>query len=79
MIRTEFYAAIFHRAGARAALLPTAFRLRDIRGQMRLTSADGVREVELKTGASYSSEGVDWHEVLNIGTTTVTYLIVEQK
>lgn len=48
-------------------------------GQMRLTSADGVREVDLKTGVSYSSDGVVWHEGLNIGTTTVTYLIVEQK
>lgn len=48
-------------------------------GQMRLTDANGVREVDLTTDTSYSSDGVDWHEVLNIGTTTVTYLIVEQK
>lgn len=48
-------------------------------GKMRLTSADGVREVDLPTDTSYSSQGVEWHEVFNIGTTTVRYLIVEQK
>ena len=48
-------------------------------GRMRLTSADGTREVELETGSSYVSEGVDWHEVLNVGNTTVVYLIVEPR
>lgn len=48
-------------------------------GRMRITSADGIREVELETGSSYVSEGVDWHEVLNVGDTTVVYLIVEPR
>lgn len=48
-------------------------------GRMRLTSADGTREVELGTGSSYISEGVAWHEVLNVGETTVIYLIVEPR
>jgi mannose-6-phosphate isomerase-like protein (cupin superfamily) len=48
-------------------------------GQMRLTDADGVREMDLKTDMSYYSDGVDWHEVLNIGSSTVQFLIVEQK
>jgi quercetin dioxygenase-like cupin family protein len=48
-------------------------------GRMRLTSADGTREVELETGSSYVSKGVDWHEVLNVGNTTVVYLIVEPR
>ena len=48
-------------------------------GRMRITSADGTREVELETGSSYVSEGVDWHEVLNVGNTTVVYLIVEPR
>jgi quercetin dioxygenase-like cupin family protein len=48
-------------------------------GRMRLTSAEGTREVELATGSSYVSAGVDWHEVLNVGDTTVVYLIVEPK
>lgn len=48
-------------------------------GRMRLTDAEGVREVDLPTASSFSSEGTPWHEVLNIGATTVIYLIVEQK
>ena len=44
---------------------------------MRLTDASGVREAELQTGSSFNSDGTEWHEVLNIGDTTVTYLIVE--
>ena len=48
-------------------------------GRMRLTDAGGVREAELKTGSSFNSEGTAWHEVLNIGDTTVTYLIVEPR
>lgn len=48
-------------------------------GKMRLTSSNGIREVTLTTGSSYSSNGVEWHEVLNVGDTTVVYLIVEPK
>ena len=48
-------------------------------GKMRITDASGVRDVELATGSNFSSDGTVWHEVLNIGETTVTYLIVEPK
>lgn len=48
-------------------------------GRMRISDASGVRDVELATGSSYTSDGVGWHEVLNIGETTVAYLIVESK
>ena len=48
-------------------------------GRMRITDARGIREVEIATGSSFTSAGVDWHEVLNVGYTTVTYLIVERK
>ena len=48
-------------------------------GRVQMTDTNGVREVDLTTGSSYSSEGVPWHEVLNIGTTTIVYLIVETK
>jgi hypothetical protein len=48
-------------------------------GRMRLTDAEGTREVDPATGSSYVSEGVAWHEVLNVGDTTVIYLIVEPK
>lgn len=46
-------------------------------GRMRITDASGTREVDLPTGSSFSSPGVAWHEVLNVGDTTVIYLIVE--
>ena len=48
-------------------------------GRMRITDGNGTREVDLPTGSSYSSDGEVWHEVLNIGDTTVRYLIVEPK
>ena len=46
---------------------------------MQITDEAGVREIDLPTGSSFTSEGVAWHEVLNIGSTTVIYLIVERK
>ena len=48
-------------------------------GTMRMTDARGTVERTLKTGASWSSDGIGWHEVLNIGDTTAVYLIVEPK
>jgi hypothetical protein len=46
---------------------------------MRITDAKGVREVNIATGSSFVSPGVPWHEVVNVGDTTVVYLIVEPK
>lgn len=48
-------------------------------GRMRITTAEGVREATLETGSTFTSRGIAWHEVLNIGDTTVQYLIVESK
>ncbi len=48
-------------------------------GRMQLDDASGRRVVDLPTGSSYSSDGVEWHEVLNVGDTTVIYLIVEPR
>jgi quercetin dioxygenase-like cupin family protein len=48
-------------------------------GRMRITDATGVRDVDLPEGSSFTSAGTEWHEVLNIGETTVAYLIVEVK
>jgi quercetin dioxygenase-like cupin family protein len=48
-------------------------------GRMRITDESGVREVELATGSSYTSEGTPWHEVLNVGDTTTIYLIIETR
>jgi len=47
-------------------------------GTMQLISASGTRVAEISTGSHYTSNGVEWHEVINIGDTTVTYLIVEE-
>ena len=48
-------------------------------GLVRITSEEGVREVTLTAGKSYTSGGTAWHEVVNIGDTTVIYLLVETK
>ena len=46
-------------------------------GRMRITDSSGAREVDLATGSSFASDGVAWHEVVNIGDSTVVYLIIE--
>lgn len=48
-------------------------------GTMRLTDATGTRVARIEAGSSYESDGTAWHEVLNIGDTTVTYLIIEPR
>ncbi len=48
-------------------------------GTMEIIDATGRREVTVSTGSHYHSSGTDWHEVRNIGDTTVTYLIIESK
>ena len=48
-------------------------------GRARITDARGVREVDLATGSSFASDGIDWHEMLNIGSTPIQYLMVEPK
>jgi quercetin dioxygenase-like cupin family protein len=48
-------------------------------GRMRITDTNGTREQETPAGASWWSDGIAWHEVVNIGETTTVYLIVEPK
>ena len=48
-------------------------------GTMRITSESGTREMTLKTGSYFFSEGIAWHEGLNVGETTVSYLMIEPK
>ena len=48
-------------------------------GRMRITDAAGTREVNLQTGTYFSSDGIPWHEVLNIGDTVVSYLMIEPR
>lgn len=44
---------------------------------MRIIDQSGSRDVELKRGVNWVSDGTEWHEVINIGTTTGVYLLVE--
>ena len=46
-------------------------------GKMRIRDEAGEREVDLPAHYSWVSDGINWHEVLNIGETTSIYLIVE--
>lgn len=46
----------------------STFRIKDI---------TGTREVNVKTGSSFYSNGTEWHEVLNIGDSTAVFLIME--
>ena len=45
--------------------------------RMQITDKNGVRVVDVPMGSSTDNPGVDWHEVLNVGDTTLIYLIVE--
>ena len=48
-------------------------------GRMRITDANGTREQDTPSGASWWSDGISWHEAVNIGDTATSYLIVEPK
>jgi len=48
-------------------------------GSMKITDASGTRVAELATGSYFSSDGIAWHEGLNVGETTVAYLMIEPK
>ena len=48
-------------------------------GRMRIMDSRGTREVQLATDSYFASDGVAWHEVVNVGDTTVIYLIIEPK
>lgn len=46
---------------------------------MRIASESGTVERVLKAGTSWWSDGIAWHEPVNVGTTTGVYIIVEPK
>jgi len=48
-------------------------------GTMRITDANGTRVRDLKSGSTWWSDGIAWHEAVNVGTTTSVYIIVEPK
>lgn len=48
-------------------------------GVMQITDATGTHLSDTRDGANWWSDGVDWHEAVNIGDTTTVYLIIEPK
>ena len=47
--------------------------------RMRITDASGTREVNVPTDSSFTSDGIEWHEVVNVGDTTGVFLIIGPK
>jgi quercetin dioxygenase-like cupin family protein len=47
--------------------------------KFRITDTTGTREVDVPTGYEFYNEGIEWHEVLNIGDCTAVFLILEPK
>ncbi|VAW36807.1 hypothetical protein MNBD_GAMMA01-2268 [hydrothermal vent metagenome] len=48
-------------------------------GKVQITDDRGTRVVNLATNSYFQSNGVNWHEIKNVGDTTVVYLIIESK
>lgn len=48
-------------------------------GRMQVTDAGGTRVVETESHGTWQSDGIEWHEVVNVGKTTASYLIIEPK
>lgn len=48
-------------------------------GTLRVTSPRGTFESTSITGNSGKSNGVEWHELLNIGDTTIQFFFIETK
>ena len=48
-------------------------------GQVRITDQGGTRDVTFETGSTSVSRGIAWHEIVNIGESTIVYLLVEPK
>lgn len=48
-------------------------------GTLKSTSASGTRESTSVAGRSFNSAGTEWHELVNVGDTTVQFLAIESK
>ncbi len=48
-------------------------------GKVQIKDEKGTRIVELASNSYFESSGTKWHEILNLGDTTIVYLIVESK
>jgi quercetin dioxygenase-like cupin family protein len=46
---------------------------------MRVTDANGTRDIQVVTGSNFYNKGIEWHEVINVGDSTAVFLIVEPK
>lgn len=46
---------------------------------MRITDANGTREVTVPTGSNFYNDSIAWHEAVNIGDSTAIFLIIEPK
>jgi quercetin dioxygenase-like cupin family protein len=60
----------FHKPHFAYALSGSTFEMHD---------TTGVRQAQMSTGAYYFSNGVSWHEALNVGDSTAVFLIIEPK
>lgn len=47
--------------------------------KFRIKDSNGTKEIDVPTGSNFYNEGVEWHEVLNIGDSTAVFLIIEPK
>lgn len=47
--------------------------------KFRIKDTTGTKEIDVPTGSNFFNEGVEWHEVLNIGDSTAVFLIMEPK
>ncbi len=45
----------------------------------RIEDTTGIREVIVPSGSHFSNDGIEWHQVLNIGDSTAVFLIIEPK
>ncbi|WP_263649816.1 cupin domain-containing protein [Rasiella rasia] len=45
----------------------------------KITDTTGTRVVEVPTGTEFYNDGIDWHQVQNVGDSTAIFLIVEPK
>jgi quercetin dioxygenase-like cupin family protein len=48
-------------------------------GKVQIEDAKGTRQLEPRTGSYANSPPIPWHELTNVGDTTVSYLVVERK
>ena len=55
------------------AILVTRLRAAPWKFSIRMAT----RRVDITAGSYFSSEGIDWHEGLNVGDTVVQYLMIE--